>query len=242
MCGRYTLVRPETAADRFGFVDFHDTRVEPRFNVSPTETVLTVVERDGQRVLQEMRWGFRPVWLPRDVKVAPINARAETLFERGLFRAALERGRCLIPADGFYEWQRLPSTNRRVPVHIHRKGGALFAFAGIWALDRDGVPTCAIVTVTPNALLATIHNRMPAVLSRDAEDPWLDCEATDARLALDCLRQTDADALELRPLAPTVDVRRLDLDAAESLALLGLGGVPLRSPSTSGLTQGRLEL
>jgi putative SOS response-associated peptidase YedK len=242
MCGRYTLLRPESAADRFGFVDFHETRVEPRFNVSPTETVLTVVERDGERVLQEMRWGFRPVWLPRGVKVAPINARAETLFERGLFRAALERGRCLIPADGFYEWQQLPSTNRRVPVHIRLKGGALFAFAGIWAVDRDGVPTCAIVTVSPNDLLATIHDRMPAVLSRDAEDPWLDCDETDPRLALECLSQTDADTLELMPLAPTVDVRRLDLDPAEGLAILGLGGIPVRTPSTSVLTQGRLEL
>jgi putative SOS response-associated peptidase YedK len=242
MCGRYTLVRPEIAADRFGFVDFHETRVAPRFNVSPTETVLTVVERDGRRVLQEMRWGFRPVCLPRDVKVAPINARAETLFERGLFRAALERGRCLIPADGFYEWQRLASTNRRVPVHIRLKGGALFAFAGIWALDRDGVPTCAIVTVAPNQLLATIHNRMPAVLSQDAEEPWLDCELTDPRLALECLSQTDGDGLELQPLDSEVDVRRLDLDPAESLAILGLGDAPVRAPSARRLTQGRLEL
>jgi putative SOS response-associated peptidase YedK len=242
MCGRYTLIRPETTADRFGFVDFHETRVEPRFNVSPTETVLTVVARDGQRVPQEMRWGFRPVWLPRDVKVAPINARAETLFERGLFRAALERGRCLIPADGFYEWQQLPGTSGRVPVHIRLKDGALFAFAGIWALDRDGVPTCAIVTVAPNALLATIHDRMPAVLSRDVEDPWLDCLETDPRQALACLSQTDADGLELRPLAPNVDVRRLDLDPAESLAILGLAGVAMRTPRTSVLTQGRLAL
>jgi len=242
MCGRYTLVRPETAADRFGFVDFHETRVEPRFNVSPTEMVLTVVERDGQRVLQEMRWGFRPVWLPRDVRVAPINARAETLFERGLFRAALERGRCLIPADGFYEWQQLPSTSRRAPVHIRLKGGALFAFAGIWALDRDGVPTCAIVTIAPNALLATIHNRMPAVLSREVEDPWLDCEDTDPRLALECLSHTAADGLELQPLAPSVDVRQLDLDPAESLAMLGLGDVPVRAVSAPRLTQGHLEL
>lgn len=238
MCGRYTLVRPETAAERFGFVDFHETRVPPRFNISPTETVLAVVERDGRRELVEMRWGFRPAWLPSAVKVAPINAKAETLVERGLFRAALERGRCLIPADGFYEWRRLPVGGRPEPVHIRLPGGELFGFAGIWAYDRDGRLTCAIVTVPPNERIAAIHDRMPAVLAPAAEAPWLDPALTDPQAALAWLSQTAADRLELQPLPPELDLRRLDASPENGLAHLGLSEAPVQPL----LTQSRLEL
>src|SRR4051794_2859370 len=109
MCGRYTIGNPESIAARYGFVDFHDTKIAPRFNVSPSQLVLVVVPGEQGPVFREMRWGFEPAWLPRQSKrPPPINARAETLLERPMVRNAVARGRCLILADGFYEWMALP--------------------------------------------------------------------------------------------------------------------------------------
>jgi putative SOS response-associated peptidase YedK len=241
VCGRYTLVRPETAADRFGFVDFHDTRITPRFNISPTENVLTVVDDHGQRALVGMRWGYRPPWLPRDLKqLAPINAKAETLARSGLFRSALATGRCLVPADGFYEWRTLPGVKKKEPVHIRLKGGGLFAFAGIWVADREGLATCAIVTTRPNDLIQPIHDRMPVILAPDAEALWVDLSVSETDAVSALLTPISGEELELQPLALGVDLRLLDADAERSLATLRLGGEALAAPP--GLQQARFEV
>src|SRR6266536_1699593 len=109
MCGRYTLTNPEDIAERFGLGAFAETRIEPRFNVAPSQAVPVVRTREDGPTLELMRWGFQPSWMRYDGKrPPPINARSESLLERPMFRSAVVRGRCLIPADGFYEWMVVP--------------------------------------------------------------------------------------------------------------------------------------
>lgn len=210
MCGRYTLVKPESAADRFGFVDFHDVRIQPRFNIAPSQTVLTVVERQGRRELAPMRWGFQPAWLPPGRLAPPINARAETLLEKPLWRGALRRSRCLVLADGYYEWQAVPGQRAKQAVYSRLRGWPLFAFAGLHAEDAGGAPTCAIVTTQANALLAPVHQRMPAILEPDAEALWLDEAVDEPGPLLGCLHPYADEAMEAYPVAELVNHVRND--------------------------------
>jgi putative SOS response-associated peptidase YedK len=174
---------PALLAERFGVEP--PAGLRPRDNVAPTEDILIVVPdrtdgaAAGRRVLRSARWGLVPHWAP-DLRDAArtINARAETLLERPTYRPLLERRRCLIPADGFYEWRTDPDGVRR-PLLFALPGGEPFAFAGLWSSWRDAarearVDTCTIVTTTPNELVAHVHDRMPVILPRRAEDRWLD--------------------------------------------------------------------
>ena len=123
MCGRFNLTRAGDIEKRFGFMDWHERRPEPRFNIAPTQEILTIVQReDGQRAVQTMTWGLVPFWM-RDRPKPQINARAETARSSPMYRGA---ERCLIPATGFYEWRS------KAPMHIGLKDGELFAFAGLW--------------------------------------------------------------------------------------------------------------
>jgi putative SOS response-associated peptidase YedK len=169
MCGRYNLTRTREVEERFGFVDWHEKRIEPRFNIAPSQDIVTIVQPAGaEPYVQVARWGLAPFWLP-DKQAPPINARMESLGGSRMFRDAL---RCLIPATGFYEWQRRGGD--RIPMHIQLKDGEPFAFAGLWLPGKKGgPPTAAIVTTSPNTLMATIHNRMPAILRREHERLWL---------------------------------------------------------------------
>ncbi len=155
---------------RFGFLDWYEKRIEPRFNIAPTQEILTiVVDGNGSRIVQPATWGLVPFWM-RDKPQPQINARAETVATSPMFRGALKEHRCLIPATGFYEWRR-PG---KVPMHIGLKDGGLFAFAGLWLPGkRDGLPTATIVTGSPNELVADIHNRMPVILRPEDEVGWL---------------------------------------------------------------------
>src|SRR5919202_112939 len=208
MCGRYTLVRGEHAQDRFGFVDFHERRIQPmswppRYNVAPQQLVPVIVQdRDGRRHLEVMRWGFVPDWARGRARIGPqINARAETLAEKPFFRGAIRYHRCLIPADGFYEWQARPGGKQ--PIHIRLRQGDLFAFAGLYAPgDDDHEPTCAIVTTSANELMAPIHARMPAILAPEDEATWLDPEETRTIAALACIESYPADQMEAYQVAP----------------------------------------
>jgi len=205
MCGRFNLSDPRDIEERFGFFDWHEKRIEPRFNIAPSQDILLVVQPpDGPRAGQLARWGFAPFWA--DPKTAPpINARAESLAQSPMFREALAAGRCLIPASGFYEWQTQPGTGLKVPMHIRLKSGELFAFAGLWvAGKRDGQASAsaAIVTCRANTLMAAIHTRMPAILRREDEARWLDPTFDDP---LSLLAPYAADALEVYPVAPLVN-------------------------------------
>jgi putative SOS response-associated peptidase YedK len=174
MCGRFNLVRPEDIVARFGFIDWSEKRIEPRFNIAPSQEILTIVQLPLETpIAQTATWGLKPFWLDK-VRPPVINARAEALAASAMFRDAQ---RCLIPATGFYEWRN------RQPMHIQLRDGQLFAFAGLWLPANkygSGVPSAAILTVKPNALMSTIHTRMPAILRREHELRWLDPGLTHA--------------------------------------------------------------
>src|SRR6266567_2108477 len=165
MCGRYTQTAAfDELALRFG-ITVEETGLEdlpPRYNVAPSQSVPIVVAHNGGRRIVMAKWGFHPAWM-KDGKLAPINAKAETVAESRLFQDAVQRGRCLVPADGFYEWKPVPGQKRKQPFYARLKGGGLFAFAGLYTppIVRAGfLATFTIITTTPNELLAPIHNRM----------------------------------------------------------------------------------
>ena len=226
MCGRYTLGDPESIAARYGFTDFHETKIEPRFNVAPSQVVPVIVGTDAGPALRAMRWGFHPAWMAEPKRPPPINARAEGLANGRLFRGALRRGRCAIPADGFYEWTPVPGQRSKRPIHIRLKGGGLFVFAGLATVAPDGAETCAIVTTGANELIAPIHNRMPVILDGEDEEVWLDPEA-DVAVALACLQPYPPEQMELYPVSSLVSSVRNDGPALIGRHELGNGEAPL---------------
>ena len=224
MCGRYTLTNPDDIAARFGLGALTETRIEPRFNVAPSQQVPVIVGHDDKPTLELMRWGLQPAWMRDDGKrPPPINARSETLLERPMFRGAVAHGRCLIPANGFYEWKVVPGQKAKQPMYIRLKGGEMFAFAGLYTHGRDDVgPTCVIVTTAANEVLSPIHERMPVILDRSFEADWLDPDLDDPRAALAALQVVPPDLLEAYPVATLVSSVRNDgpsliepLDAAD---------------------------
>jgi putative SOS response-associated peptidase YedK len=194
LCGRFNLTKPKDVIERFGFLDWSEKRIQPHFNIAPSQEIVTIVqEPSGKPTLQMAVWGLKPFWLEPG-RAPPINARAESVAASPMFR---EASRCLIPATGFYEWRN------RQPMHIQLKRGAVFAFAGLWLPGiRGGLPTAAIVTTRPNALMATIHNRMPAILRRGDERAWLDLSAADVER---CLEPIEADQMDAYPVSPLVN-------------------------------------
>src|SRR5918994_4339779 len=193
MCGRYTLTDPDPRILRFRFDLSESAEIdgEPRFNVAPTDPVLAVRRSDeGAREPGNLRWGLVPPFAdPDSFDRLLINARAETVDEAPAFRDAFQRSRCLILADGFYEWRATPTGKRPQWITLPQRGP--FAFAGLWARSRrqDGsdLHSCTIVTTEPSAEVAPIHDRMPVILGRQDESTWLD-PATSAEELLELLR------------------------------------------------------
>ena len=220
MCGRYVVTTDaDELAERFEILDDRDPRAsrtrdagasstapdddrqqriryegEPSWNVAPTATVPAVVRHDGRRFLTGFRWGLVPFWAD-DPKIGArlINARSETVTTKNAFAESFRRRRCLLPADGFYEWSR--AGGQKLPWFVERTDDDLMAFAGIWASWRpkaapdtpederpERLLTCSILTTSANATLSGIHDRMPVILDRDAQEAWLDDDAAEAEL------------------------------------------------------------
>jgi putative SOS response-associated peptidase YedK len=202
MCGRYTQgVHFGDIASRFHaeLWDRVDEQDVARYNVSPSQSVLIVVGDDAGRRLIHAAWGLRPAWVSADSGIAPINARSETAASLPMFRAALRKSRCLIPADGFYEWRKVPGQKRKQPFYFRLRGGGLFAFAGLWQPPNEnsgGVPTCTILTTAPNEMVKQVHNRMPVILEPAFEELWLDRSVTDAAQVTPLLRAYPAEQME----------------------------------------------
>src|SRR6266496_5669796 len=132
MCGRYTLTSPHDVAGRYGLGALSETSIQPRFNVSPSQSVPVIRTHDSGPILELMRWGFQPAWMAGKSKRPPqINARGETLLERPMFKGAANKGRCLIPADGFYEWKVIPAQKTKQPMYIRLKDHSVYSFAGL---------------------------------------------------------------------------------------------------------------
>jgi putative SOS response-associated peptidase YedK len=189
MCGRYvTVSSPALLAERFGVTEIRPEELEPSYNVAPRAEVPVVAERHGERVLDVVRWGLVPSWAKdRSIGDRLINARAETLTTSNAFKRAFERRRCIVPADGFYEWQAIKGQRTKQPWFFRRRDGEPLAFAGLWEIwhdreegdDAPRVRSCTIITTTPNELIAPIHDRMPVVLAQDAWDTWLSVDNRD---------------------------------------------------------------
>lgn len=184
MCGRFVQAQSaQSYAAHFGAVVALDEELDASWNVAPTDRVYAVAEHDGERRLGTFRWGLIP-WFAKDPKGAArhINARAETVGTSPVFRDSFARKRCLIPADGFYEWEKRESGGK-LPHFIHRGDGTPLALAGLWSswksANGDRITTCSIITTKPNDLIAPIHDRMPLILPKPAWDRWLDRETTE---------------------------------------------------------------
>jgi putative SOS response-associated peptidase YedK len=212
MCGRYTLTDPDPRLLRFRFGLRESVKIEQpaRFNIAPTDPVLAIrADERGGKDAGTLRWGLIPHYADPDAfDRLLINARAETVAEAPAFRDAFATNRCLIVADGFYEW-REPEVGKK-PVWITRPSREPFAFAGLWArgtrTDGSAVHSCAIVTCPPGDVVAPIHDRMPVILPQEAEEAWLDPEAGEEDL-LALLAPTDE--LEVMEVSDAVnDVRQ----------------------------------
>ncbi|MYC29285.1 MAG: SOS response-associated peptidase [Chloroflexi bacterium] len=207
MCGRYSLIADiQELARQFEF-DGSGFDNSPRYNVAPTQSVLTVTHRE-ERQAEQMRWGLIPSWA-KDASIGNrmINARGETVAQKPSFRNALQRRRCLVLADGFYEWQKAGKAKR--PMRIVLKSGAPFAFAGLWESWRspegETVRSCTIVTTAANDLLRPIHERMPVILPHELEDFWLDGDVTDSAALTDVLAPYPDEAMDYFQVSPLVN-------------------------------------
>ena len=214
MCGRYTLAVPDPGAIRDRFPIGESVEVRRRFNVAPGDDVLTVTtDREGAPRGELLRWGLVPSWAKSpDTGLKMINARLETVTEKPAYRRAFERFRCLIVADGFYEWQAVKGGPKQ-PFHITRDDGGLFAFAGLWSIwhapDGGTLRTCTIITRPANAAISGLHDRMPVILAPAAERAWLDARTPSAELDA-MLAGLPAEHTALAPVSLAVNDARYD--------------------------------
>ena len=214
MCGRFTLTTDlQEVAERFCVTPPPTADFPPCFNIAPSQSVI-VIGDDGQRKLRSMQWGLIPHWA-KDPALGNrmINARAETLAEKPSFCEALKKRRCLIPADGFYEWQKVGKVKQ--PMRIVLKSRAPFGLAGLWdrwiSPEKKEVLTCTIITTAANELIREIHDRMPVLLQQDDEARWLDPGLTDPVQLLQLLKPYPSELMEYYPVSRQVNSPRVDL-------------------------------
>ncbi|HLI71661.1 MAG TPA: SOS response-associated peptidase [Ktedonobacteraceae bacterium] len=217
MCGRFTLITDvRRIAESFGVAPALD--IQPRYNIAPTQDVVAIL-KNGTAHMSMLRWGLIPAWAKDEtIGSRMINARAETLAEKASFKHLLRGKRCLVVADGFYEWRA--DGKGKTPMYITRQDEQPFAFAGLWDLwkspDGQQIQSCTIITTEPNELMATIHNRMPAILRPGAYEDWLDPQLRDEEVLTHWLAPYPAELMKARPVSKLVNNPRND--TAEILA------------------------
>ena len=210
MCGRYRLSRRKQILEEHFDVVSGEEDWSPRYNIAPTQLVPVIRQhpKEPRRDLSLVRWGLIPSWA-KDASggARMINARSEPAATLPAFREGLQRRRCLVPADAFYEWQR--STPAKQPYCFEVRDGELFAFAGLWDRWKDSagqcIRSCSILTTTPNALTSAVHDRMPVILNRDDYDLWLDPGMQDTAVVSDLLRPLDARHMRCYPVSNRVN-------------------------------------
>lgn len=210
MCGRYRLSRRKQLVEEYFDVSSDADDWNPRYNIAPTQSVPTIRQhpKEPRRDLSLMQWGLIPSWA-KDTSGAArmINARSETAHTLPTFREAMKLRRCLVPADGFYEWQRRGSAKQ--PYCFEINDGRLFAFAGLWERWRDPsgqwVKSCSILTTAPNAVTSAVHDRMPVILDPDSYDLWLDPGMNDVVAASELLKPYDARMMRCYPASTRIN-------------------------------------
>jgi len=212
MCGRYELHTPvEEIARRFdAALTDEAAALPPRYNIAPTLRVPVVRAAAQGREVEAMTWGLLPSWAKDPAAVKPINARVETVFDKPMFRNAIKRRRCLVPADGFYEWRAGPAGKQ--PFHIGMADDSPFAFACIWEYwakpGHEPVVSCAILVTAANELMAKIHDRMPVIVRPEHYAAWLDPKLADAPAIAPMLEQYPAEEMRAYPVSTRVNNAR----------------------------------
>lgn len=212
MCGRFTLTANVAAIAKRFSVSVSGSTYSPRYNIAPTQNVI-VVGDEGKRYMTTMRWGLIPSWA-KDPAIGNrmINARCETVAEKPSFRKALKERRCLIVADGFYEW-RQEGTSKQ-PVRIVLKARLPFGFAGLWdtwtSPEGEVIRSCTIITTSTNAVIRPVHDRMPVILPEDAEGAWLNPKIQDPAILLPLLKPYPSEDMLVYPVSRIVNSTRND--------------------------------
>lgn len=214
MCGRFVSATPPDQVAAYFGAEAPEALLEPSYNVAPTNDVYAVLSDGATRHLDAFHWGLVPLWA-KDAKIGSkmINARAETLAEKNAYKSAFKKRRCLIPADGFYEWKKHPTEakGKKQPFFIHRPDDEPYAFAGLWEVwrgpDKDQEPlrSCTIITTSPNEEMAQIHDRMPVILPPSAWDTWLDRENDDLALLGQLLVPSAPQVISMHPVSTEVN-------------------------------------
>lgn len=225
MCGRYVnAARRAQVEKEFKTIVGKDAADKPRYNIAPAQMIDTVVSLDGERTLDQKKWGLIPSWA-KDVEIARnlINARAETITEKPSFRDAFKKRRCIIPASGFYEWKKAKGGNQ--PYYFYLNDKELFGFAGLWEewLDKESgelLETCTIITTSANEALKPVHHRMPVILKAADYDEWLDDKVMDSERLQKLLTPYPAQEMAAHPVSTDVNT-----PAADSSELI----IPLNS-------------
>ena len=207
MCGRYSQTKSgEAIAQTFNLSATPDP--QPRYNIAPTQPVSAIAQTEDEREYRVFQWGLVPSWA-KDPSIGSrmINARSETAAEKPSFRAAFKRRRCLIVADGFYEWQK--TGGKKQPYYVQVKDQEIFGFAGLWETWQSGdgshLESCTILTTEPNGLMETIHNRMPVIVHPEDFDLWLDPSLQDGRHVQHLLRPYEDEAMDAYAVSTTVN-------------------------------------
>ncbi|MCM3716067.1 SOS response-associated peptidase [Alkalihalobacillus oceani] len=215
MCGRFTLTATKgTLQEQFSlpFPEF-----TPNYNVAPSQQILAIVSGGNEKKAGFLHWGLVPSWA-KDKKIGykMINARSETLDEKPAFKRLLSRRRCLIPADGFYEWKREDDGKTKQPFRITIGNGQLFTFAGLWdkwRTEEEEYFSCTIITTKPNQLMESIHDRMPVILEGDDQDIWLNKDIEDKHILKNILNPYDANNMSAYPVSTLVNNPRNNNEA-----------------------------
>jgi putative SOS response-associated peptidase YedK len=210
MCGRFVLVTDVTKITEEFAIEKMASDFQPNWNISPGQYIPVVVQQDGQNILESFLWGLIPSWA-KDSSVGNkmFNARAETIAEKPSFKNAFQKRRCLIPADGFYEWQKLEKMKK--PFRFSLKSEKPFGLAGLYETwispEKKQINTCTIITTDSNELIQSIHNRMPVIVKKELEDFWIDPDNNNKEGLLAILKPYSSEEMTISPVDPNLLIK-----------------------------------
>jgi putative SOS response-associated peptidase YedK len=206
MCGRFTLHTPAAQIkEAFHLPDIPAQELKPRYNIAPSQDIPIIRDTDTGREIVMARWGLIPSWSKASKsKYSTINARIESVAEKPTYRTPFKQRRCLIPADGFYEWKHVDNT--KIPHHIRMKDGKVFAFAGLWDhWEDENIESCSIIVMPSTEIMKPIHERMPAIIAPAHYDYWLDSRVTDKQEIMQYLTSAPSSQLTAYPVSTWVN-------------------------------------